>query len=386
MTRLDITDQTFTNDPYQTYRWLRDNDPVHFDEEHGLCVLSRYKDVSDALLDHATFSSAKGNGVVDSAERIGRTLGTTDPPRHDDLRRIFNVAFKPERLKAQTEIIRTQARQLIGEFSAAKSGDAVGSIIRPITSTLVMRLIGVDLARAAEVGEIAGRVLDETSQSAITRQPPRSGQAVFQLLREELEKKRSAPADDLMTFLLNAEIDGMRLTDEEIVTGLTTALIAGFASLSHFMSNVVNALWLHPEQRRQVLADLSLVDAVIEETSRWDTATQGFARHVTRDVTIEGKLVPAGTRALLLYASANRDEREFEAADRFDISRKRGRHMGFGYGVHRCIGAPLATLAARTVLTEILPVLGNYSIDLAQSRRAMGLQFRGFDRFALAIG
>jgi cytochrome P450 len=168
------------------------------------------------------------------------------------------------------------------------------------------------------------------------------------------------------------------VSEIEIVANMTTVLMAGNASIGHFFPNLIHALWRHPEQRRRVSADPTLILAAIEEAVRWDTSTQCFARQTTTDVDIDGTIIPADSRVVVFFGSANRDERAIEQADRFNIDRKRVRHFGFGLGAHICAGAPLARAMLKVMLEQMLPVLGEYELDTANAKRVEHLMVRGF--------
>ncbi len=153
---------------------------------------------------------------------------------------------------------------------------------------------------------------------------------------------------------------------------------AAFESTNLMLGNTLIALSLYPDQRAEVREQPSLVPGMIEEALRWDTSTQGFARTITQDITIEDTLIPAGSRAFVVFGAANRDERQFPDPERFDIHRKIARHLGFGWGIHICLGAPLARLEMKVAFEELLPRLGDYSLDMAHAERSHGPQFRGY--------
>ena len=201
---------------------------------------------------------------------------------------------------------------------------------------------------------------------------------VVAFIREQLEKRRKDRSDDLLSVLIEAQEAGAPLSDAEIVANMMTVLMAGNASIGHFLPNMIHALWLHPEQRARVASDPSLADAAIEEGLRWDTSTQCFARQTTRDVEVAGTNIPADSRVVLIYASANRDEAAFENAEAFDLARGRGRHLGFGSGPHICLGAPAARAMLRPILQDVLARIGGYKLHMDKAVRVKHLMARGF--------
>lgn len=168
------------------------------------------------------------------------------------------------------------------------------------------------------------------------------------------------------------------MTDAEILGNMSTVLLAGNASVGHYFSNLIHALWLHPDQRRALIDDPGKLDAAVTECVRWDTSTQAFGRQTTRDISLHGISIPADSRLVVCYAAANRDERVIEDPDRFNIDRGRTRHFGFGSGPHICLGAPAARAMMRAILPALLPVLGDYELDIANSERVAHIMVRGF--------
>jgi cytochrome P450 len=386
--RFDPSSTDFVNEPYPTYKVLRDSYPAHYLEEHKLWLVTRHADVAGALINPTLWSSARGNVVVDSAVRVGRTLGTLDPPRHDQLRAIVNKGVTPARVRALLPEARAHARELIAGFGERREVDIVGGFSRPVLNRALARLVGLDEDNARHGAKLAEEALDTKAAVIGPIGTPETGARLFNFLLEQLIQREDsvsadASGDDFLTVLIAAKKRGAPLANEEIAANMMTVLMAGSASVGHFFGNLMRALWLHPEQKRAVCGDPALIDAAIEETVRWDTSTQCFARQVMADTEISGTRIPAGSRALLFLASANRDERAFEDPDRFDIRRKRVRHLGFGTGPHHCLGAFTAWQVCRAVLEELLPVIGDFEIDMADAVRTRFIMFRGFQRLPL---
>lgn len=188
-----------------------------------------------------------------------------------------------------------------------------------------------------------------------------------------------------MTAMLNAEEDGQRLEQETVVVTTITFLTAGFESTNNLFTNLSYALSLHPHVFAELKANLDLVPAFVEEGMRWDAAAQGFVRTPTRDVELHGKTIPEGSQVLLHIGSANRDERQFEEADKFDIHREMLRHLGMGQGIHFCVGSPLGREMAYTIFQELLAVSDRWEVDLDTSKRVTTPNFRGFSKQLLEM-
>lgn len=375
----DPASQSFRDDPYPTYKLLRQEAPAYFHEESGLWILTRYSDIERATSDYGTFSSARGNALIDSPLRVGKTLGSMDPPRHDELRRVIQRAFSPARIESLLPHIRRDVAERVSDFSISRRCDFVNDISRPVLFDRLGQLLGLDEASAKRATELSAGLFHNEEFGPMG--PALGGDnfvGIIQLLGELLAAREAGPGDDLITVLLEAQKAGAPLNNEEIVANMSTVLLAGNASIGHFSPNLVHALWLHPEQRSRVLADPSLISAAIEEAVRWDTSTQSFARQVVQDVDIDGTVIPAGSRVVLLYGSANRDELAIERADEFDITRRRVRHFGFGMGPHVCAGAIVARAMLKTMLEALFPLVGEYELDTSRASRVHHIMVRGF--------
>ena len=384
MNDLDITanEDAFVADPYAFYRQLREDAPAYQHEESGLWFLTRYEDVERAMTDYETFSSSRGNVLIDSPQRVGKTLGSMDPPRHDELRRIIQRGLSNARIKAMLPSIHQDVKERVAALADKRSCDLIGDIGRPVMFDALGRMLGLDAESAKVATRLTKNLFHQNEGLLGPVLQPEEFRAIFAFLAEQLEKRRQGLSceggEDLFSVLLEAKNDGAPMSDDEIVANMSTVLLAGNASIGHFFPNLMHALWLHPDQRRKVLDDLSLIPAVIEEAVRWDTSTQCFARHIVKDVEIAGTVIPEGSRAAVFYAAANHDENAIPAAATFDIERKRVRHFGFGLGPHVCAGAPTARAMLGEMLKIILPALGEYELDVANAPRVRHAMVRGF--------
>jgi cytochrome P450 len=381
---LSITAQP---DPYPLYRTLRDEDPAHYSTVEDLWVLTRYDDCVAALGNWKTWSSERrGNLVNDIPERIGKTLGTTDPPRHTQARQLINKSFTPRVVAGLEPTIREQSRRLSRQACQKGTFDYVHEIGAPLNAYVLGAMFGVP----EEQFLLLRGWLDDffLREEGTEGREPRQVVAMRELkgyVDALATERRGSPGDDLLSAMIAAEEGGVRLSQEQIVVTTLTFFGAGFESTNNLLTNMVHALAVHQDALDAVRGDLSLVPAAVEETMRWDSATQGFVRSPNTDVVLHGKIIPTNAQVYIHYGSANRDERRFEHPDRFDLDRASQRHLGMGHGTHFCIGAPLGRLIARVAFEELLPLVRTFEIDLDTAVRVTTPNFRGFWRLDLTV-
>jgi cytochrome P450 len=375
------------DDPYPTYKRMREEDPVHYSEIEDVWVLTRYADCSSAFKDWKTWSSARrGNLLNDLPERVGKTLGTTDPPKHTFARSIVNKAFTPRTVAQLEPTIRTNAEKLTQRAHDKGTIEFVDDISAPYNATILGAMFGVPEDEFIRLRHW----LDDFFKREV---PPPGEEArqdiAMRELREymyELAKQRQVePVDDLMTAMLVTEEDSQRLPIEQIVVTTMTFLTAGFESTNNLFTNLTHALALHPEVRTEVKGTPELIPNLIEECMRWDAPTQGFVRTPTQDITLHGKTIPEDSQVLLHIGSANRDEREFNEPERFDVHRPEQRHLGMGRGIHFCVGAPLGRRMTQILFEELMKVSERWEINLDSAARVTTPNFRGFTRLPLIL-
>jgi cytochrome P450 len=343
-------------DPYPFYTTLRRDHPVYYAEAASCWVLSRHADIAAAMHQPTVFSSTAGNVINDSPEKVGRTVGSVDPPRHTRLRALVNEAFNRKQVAGEADRIQAEITRLLQAVQVSREFDLVRDVTAPLSGAVMSTLLGMD---GVDHGHFK-RLLDITLyRDPVTRErTPEGTQAqadLLALVAAGVERRRAQPGTDLISTLLAAEIDGERLAPDEVVWMARAVLGAGFESTSSFLANGTLALLTHPAQQAR-LADPALLDTAIEEMLRYESPAQRFSRILTRDQVMHGTTMTAGTKVMMLYGSANRDERVFEDPARFDIGRTPGRHMGFGHGIHFCAGASLARLVGRSFF-RALPLL-----------------------------
>jgi cytochrome P450 len=378
---------TASEDPYPQYKWLRDHDPAHYSEAEDVWVLTRYEDVGNAFRDHKTWSSQRrGNLLNDLPQRVGKTLGTTDPPMHTFARRLVNKAFTPRTVAKLEPEIQSLAQRLSAIAREKGAMEFVGDVSAPFNAAILGSMFGIpedDFIRLRHW-------LDDfflREEAKDSEEPPQ--QVAMRYLREylsELADKRMAdPHDDLMTAMLLAEEDGQRLEYEQVVVTTMTFLVAGFESVNNLFTNLAFTLARHPEIFASVKQDNSLIPDFVEEGARWDAAAQGFVRSPTLDVELYDKVIPENAQVLLHIGAANRDDRQFPEPDRFDLAREDRGHLGFGMGIHFCVGAALGRKMTYILFEEILKASDQWEIDLDDAVRVTTPNFRGFSRLPITI-
>jgi cytochrome P450 len=363
----DLYSTEIDADPFPSYRALRDHHPCYWSEKGGLWILSRYQDVFNAAQDWQTFSSARGNLIDEIPGRAGGTLGTTDPPRHDRLRALAQVAFTKRNLDALVAPTIALADQAAAKIADAGRFDFVADFSSEITVGIIFRFLGLPPQNPAETRRKV--VLSISTDKAARGRNPELDQAFRELgafVTEEVEKRRRHPTEDVITRLAEAEIDGDRLTDREVILTTSMFVVAGVESLSSFMSVFALNLCDFPEARRRVAQEPALMAPAIEESLRFNTSAQRFKRVLTRDCELHGQVMRAGDTVALAYGAANRDERKFKEPDRYDVERRPQGHLGFGAGKHFCIGSQFARLVTEVAMTRFLARVPDF--DLVERR------------------
>jgi cytochrome P450 len=388
--RFDPYSFAVQDDPYPLYARLRREAPVYRVEEKGFWVLTRYDDCKRALQDHRQYSSAQGNLIDDHSGRTGRTLGTTDPPRHTELRRLANDAFHMRRVTALAPFVRERAAVLIDELVERGGGDLVTDFAAVLTSEIIIaQFLGLPMSDLDQVRQWRDVIVERVEERmGMTEEGAQAFKEAAVHMHEFVASRRAALAtderDDVITALLTAQEGGTRLSDEEIAITTLTILGAGYQSANYMLTNALLTLERHPDAFAELAADPALIPVAQEELFRYDSPTQGFARSVREDVELHGETLAAGERVLVVMGSANRDEAQFDRPDELDIRRAPNRHMSFGFGPHLCVGAPLARLIDTIALEEFTARVGQFETAGALGR-VHSPTFRGLTRYPVRM-
>jgi cytochrome P450 len=381
--RYDPFDPAIQDDPYPVYRQLRDDAPVFRAETANTWVLSRHQDVIAALLDHQSYSSV--NGVFPTPpdapflESFLPMMIMMDPPRHDQLRGLVSKAFTPRRIAALEAGIDELAVSLTeGLTSNQGRADFVADFAGGLPAMVIADLLGVPREDRQQFRQWSSTLIQSNPAHGEVAEGLAAAAAVYGYFADFLADRRRAPRDDLMSALVAAEIDGQHLSDDELLGFCLLLLIAGHETTTNLLGNAAVVLAEHPQSRHRLAADPTLIGHAVEEMLRYDSPVQGLSRVLTTDVTVHGTTMSRGDSVLLLFGSANRDERVFARPDVFDIDRKPEHQVAFGRGIHFCLGAALARMEARIALRALLSRLPNWAVDGDCAVRLRSGPIRGY--------
>lgn len=373
------TAATWSN-PWPMYRALRDHDPVHHvvpanSPEHDYYVLSRHADVWAAARDHETFSSAKGLTVnYDDLELIGLQdnppFVMQDPPVHTQFRKLVSRGFTPRQVEAVEPKVREFVVERIEGLRAAGGGDIVTELFKPLPSMVVAHYLGVPEEDWVQFdGWTQAIVAANTAEGGVAGALETVGDAVGSMMAYFtglIERRRTDPEDDTISHLVTAGVgaDGDVAGTLSILAFTFTMVTGGNDTVTGMLGGSMPLLHERPDQRKLLVDNPELITDAVEELLRMTSPVQGLARTTTRDVTIGDTTIPAGRRALLLYGSANRDERQYgpDAAE-LDVTRCPRNILTFSHGAHHCLGAAAARMQSRVALTELLARCPDFEVD-----------------------
>ena len=375
-------------DPYPVWRRLRDEAPLYRNEKYDFFALSRYDDVEKAFVDWQTYSSAKGSVLEIINANIDMPPGMfifEDPPDHDLHRGLLSRVFTPRRLAAIEPQVRAYAARTLDPLVGQGGFD----FIADLGVEIPMRTIGMLLGIPEEDQQAIREHIDEglRLEEGVMPEPDMAAQqdGAMSDYAAYVDWRADHPSDDLMTELLTARFTDEHgtertLTRDEILGYIGLLSGAGNETTTRLIGWAGKLLSDHPDQRRDLAEHPDLIPNAIEEFLRYEPPSPVQARYVTEDVEHYGQVVPAGNVMVLLNASANRDERQFDDPDRLDIRRKLQRHMSFGYGLHFCLGAHLARLEARIALEEVLQRFPDWEVDHENAVQARTSTVRGWEK------
>lgn len=392
----DPFDRAHLADPYPAYRVLRDSDPVHHhlgdgtDTRPDFWALSRYADIDTAVTAPDVFSSA--NGLTFHRDEIA-TLGLAptivmmDPPEHSTKRRLLAGAFSPKRVAATEPVIRDFVRTRLSELTRLAADGATVDLHRDFSSQIpsfvLAHLFGLPAAdrplfdpwvtalTALQEEGFRTKGLEGGAVSAVA--------AMFEYFGALITERRENPGDDLISALTRAEIDGETLTDWDVLGFCFVIVAGGNDTTGNLISHTVALLDRHPDQRAMLVDDPGLIPGALSECLRFESSVQALARTTTREVTFEGVTIPAGAKVIMLYGSANRDERRYgPTAEQLDITREDIGHLAFARGPHFCIGSHFARLQARIATEELYAAHPDVGVDHDAAVRSLSPFTRGF--------
>jgi cytochrome P450 len=367
----DPFSRDFFDAPYATYRRMRDQEPVYYNENYDFYALTRHADVAVAIRDFETFSSSRGIDLemVQSGNPVPPLMIMMDPPEHRRMRSLVNKVFTPRAIERQRQLVVEQ----IDRFLAAANPDEF-DVVQDFSALFPVEVITQMLGVPAELRQTVRLLLDkqlerEYGKVEMPEEGIAAGMETGLMYYNIIQERHADPQDDMISDLIAVEVDR-----DGVATKLDDVEIAGFASMlggagaetvTKLVGNAVVTFGEHPDQWQMLLDDRSRIPAAVEELLRWEAPAQYLVRYSMKDVELHGTTIPAGNPVLLCVGSANRDERAFSDADTFDIGRDRSQaqNLGLGYGVHSCLGAALARMESALALDKLLDYMPRYEIE-----------------------
>ena len=373
----------FHEDPYPTYARLRAEAPVYRNEQFDFWALSRHADVLQAFRDVGSYSNAYGVSLDPAAfgPDAHKTMSflALDPPDHTRMRTLVNKAFSPRTVARLEERIRQITVEHLDPAIEQGTFDFIADFAGKVPMDVISELIGVPRSDRAELRRLADLVVHrEDGQFDVPLDGQQAALEMVVYFADMVERRRAAPQEDLTSELLAAQIDGVGLTDDEMIGFLFLMVVAGNETTTKLLGNAWWWAWQNPDQLAKPMADPARIPAWVEETLRFDGSSQMVLRVARTDLVFDVATIPEGERVLLLIGSANRDETVFEDPDRFDLDRDTSKLMSFGNGRHFCMGAPLARLEGRVALEELVARVASYDIDADAARWVHSINVRGF--------
>jgi len=386
----DPYDVEINRDPYPVYERMREEAPLYYNAQHDFYALSRYEDVEAALTNPSVFISGRG-GILEvikaGIEMPPGILIFEDPPTHTIHRRLMARVFSPRRVASLEPEIRGFCAASLDPLVEGGRFDFVGDI----GAHMPMRTIGMLLGVPEDDQQAVRDRVDKTIRTEPGKpMTVRQGFVSGGMFKEYIDWRAEHPSDDIMTELLNAEFvdetgTTRHLTRNELLTYINVIAGAGNETTTRLVGWTGKVLADHPDQRRELVADRSLIPNAIEEILRFESPAPHVGRVTATDVDIAGGTIPAGSAVLLMMGSANRDPRQFADADRFDIHREIRPHLAFGFGIHFCLGSALARLEGRLALDEVLTRFPEWEVDEANARLAPTSTVRGWESLPVFV-
>jgi len=371
-------------DPYPVYRRLREEAPLYYNEQHDFYAVSRCDEVERGLGDYETFSSARGGILEIIKMNITMPSGVfifEDPPLHTVHRSVLASVFTPKKMNALEPKIREFCARCLDPLVGTGKFDFVADLGAQMPMRVIGMLLGIPEQDLDTVRETSDAMLRTEAGQPMQEHDPTGGD----MLQEYVDWRIKHPSDDLMTQLLNSEFTDetgtrRRLTREEVIIFCNVLAGAGNETTNRLIGWTGKLLAEHPEQRRQLREDPSLIPGAIEEILRYEPPGPHIGRYVTRDTEFYGQKVPAGSAILFLVGAANRDERRFRDGETFDIRRPtRPMHLTFGSGVHTCIGAALTRVEGRVALEEVLKRFPEWDVEWDKAKLSPTSTVRGWE-------
>ncbi len=373
----DPLSEEFFEDPWDMYRWLRDEAPCYHNERLGFWAVSRYEDCVEVHRDVGTFTSTRGLNLAQLCSReFGQVIDSTgmmimmDPPMHDRMRKLVNRAFTPRRIAAWEPVVRRVIDGILDDLAERDAFDAVTDLGGPFPVEVICEIVGVPRGDRQQIRHWTDRMLElEVGNPFPSREGIDAAIAMSQYMLDLVVDRRAHPQDDMIGHLIAAEVereDGTveHLSDDEVGRFLNLMTAAGAETVTKLVGNGVMTFAEHPDQLALLRADPALAPSAVEEVLRWRAPSQYQGRYALADRELHGRTIPANSPVLIVTGAANRDERAYDHPDRFDITRQGPLGITFGHGIHYCIGAHLARLEGAYAFTELYRRWPGIEVDL----------------------
>ncbi len=382
----DPYDFEIDSDPYPVWKRMRDEAPLYYNEKYDFYALSRFDDVERCMLDWETYRSGRGSIlelIRADFEIPSGVILFEDPPIHHIHRALMSRVFTPRKMNALEPKVREFCRRSLDPLVGSGGFDFIADLGAQMPMRTIGYLLGIpEEDQQAIRDHLDGALHLEEGEEGVTAEAVKDQGQIF---AEYLDWRTEHPSDDLMTQLLNAEFEDetgvtRTLSREEVLTYVNLLAGAGNETTTRLIGWTGKLLGEHPDQRRQIVEDRSLLQNAIEEILRYEAPSPVQARYVAHEVEHYDQTLHEGSVMVLLNGSANRDERRFEDADRFDIHRQIGRHLSFGYGIHLCLGAALARLEGQIALDEVLTRFPDWEVDYDNAVQARTSTVRGWEK------
>ena len=379
-------------DPYPTYAALRKRDPVHRSRLMNAWLFSRHGDIDMILRDHQRFGNDPRKGTLNRRQRKSLpadedfTMLFLDPPDHKRLRALVNKAFTPKSVNALETHIRSLLRGLLDDIDDPAGFDLMQAIAQPLPVIVIAEMLGVppeDRARFKVWSDQRARVLEPMIDAREREVAEAANRSLNDYFMPIIKERRQAPKDDIVSALAQAEEEGDRLTEREMLNMLRLLLIAGNETTTNLIGNGVLALLHNPDQLQRLRDDPSLIPSAVDELLRFDSPVQTDFRRVLEDCEVNGFPLKQRDNIVVLLGAANRDPDVFDRPDELDVGRGDRSHLSFGRGIHHCIGAPLARLEGRIVLEMLLERFSQISLRSERPRFRNSIVLRGLESLPL---
>lgn len=378
-------------DPYPVYRWMRDHAPVYRNERLDFWALTRFQDNLDAFLDPATYSSTWGTSLefMDGPKEDSGLMIWMDAPRHTRYRKLVSKTFTLGRMRALEPLIRSLAARHLDALVGRPRFDVVREFTAKLPMDVISTLLGIPEADRADVQRRSNLMLHrEPGNPMPTQEAIEASLGLIPYWNEQIAERRRRPKDDLMTDLVQVEVDDddgvpQRLADEEIRNFFVLLATAGNETVTKLLATAFLELARHPDERRVLVREPQRIPNAVEETLRFDPPSQFQGRATKRETAVHGVRIPKHARVLLINGATGRDERRFDDPDRYDVRRSVDLHLGFGYGRHFCLGASLARLESRIGIEEFLRRWPEYEAPADGIERMHSSNVRGLAGLAI---